>query len=156
MGRNKKFLLSSLLVFVFTVCIGYIAYVHKTTKTSVKGVSSIILPTSTVVSSLTPTQISTSTPADMPLSKEIKSTPQAKQYGGWYWQPELNRAQVFIGTDSAGKDIWIDGFPAPTQIPTPKTATKQLSTQGTVSNTSGMSSMGNMTQEVQTKIVEKK
>jgi len=159
MSRNKKFLLSCLLVFVFTVCIGYIAYAHKTTKPSVKGVSTNISPTPTVppISTPIPTPTSTPTPTIKPVSYQKQTTPQAKQYGGWYWQPDLNKAQVWIGTDSAGKDIWIDDFPAPTPTPTPKTAThKSSSTQTTASNTPGTSSMGDMTQAVQTKLSEKK
>lgn len=33
----------------------------------------------------------------------------AKQYGGWYWQPEQNRALRWWGTDTQGKDIYTEG-----------------------------------------------
>lgn len=32
-----------------------------------------------------------------------------KQYGGWYWQPEQNKALRWWGTDSQGKDIYTEG-----------------------------------------------
>jgi len=32
-----------------------------------------------------------------------------KQLGGWYWQPEQNKALRWWGTDSAGKDIYTEG-----------------------------------------------
>ncbi len=32
-----------------------------------------------------------------------------KQLGGWYWQPEQNKALRWWGTDSAGKDIYTAG-----------------------------------------------
>lgn len=32
-----------------------------------------------------------------------------KQYGGWYWQPELNKALRGWGTDPSGKDIYTEG-----------------------------------------------
>jgi uncharacterized membrane protein len=31
-----------------------------------------------------------------------------KQYGGWYWQPELSKAQIWLGKDEIGQDIWSD------------------------------------------------
>lgn len=38
-------------------------------------------------------------------------TNQKFQYGGWYWQPTLNKAQVWLGKDKEGKNIWSDSFP---------------------------------------------
>ncbi len=32
-----------------------------------------------------------------------------KQYGGWYWQPDQNKALRWWGTDSSGKDIYTTG-----------------------------------------------
>lgn len=32
-----------------------------------------------------------------------------KQYGGWYWQPELNKALRWWGKDASGKDIYTEG-----------------------------------------------
>lgn len=32
-----------------------------------------------------------------------------KQYGGWYWQPDQNKALRWWGTDSSGKDIYTSG-----------------------------------------------
>ncbi|MBI2620664.1 hypothetical protein HYW61_00365 [candidate division WWE3 bacterium] len=32
-----------------------------------------------------------------------------KQYGGWYWQPNQNKALRWWGTDSGGKDVWTEG-----------------------------------------------
>jgi hypothetical protein len=144
----------------FVICLigTSVIIVNELSKPSVKGVSTTISPSPTITSSptlsltLTPTQ----TPTIKPVSTQTQPTSQAKQYGGWYWHPELNKSQVFIGTDSAGKDIWIDDFPAPTLTPTPKPATQQSFTQGTVSNASGLSSGGNMIQTKQTKIIEKK
>lgn len=142
------------------VCLvgGSVIIVNELSKPSVKGVSTIISPTSTPNPTSFLTPAATATPTDKPLSK--KSQPTAvKEYGGWYWREDLNRAQVWIGTDSAGKDIWKDDFPTPTPTPTPKTAIQQSSTYGTASNTSGTSSIGNMTQgvkESEQKISEKK
>lgn len=34
---------------------------------------------------------------------------QAKQYGGWYWQPEQSKALRWWGTDASGKDIYTEG-----------------------------------------------
>jgi hypothetical protein len=52
-----------------------------------------------------------------------------KQLGGWYWQPEQNKALRWWGTDSAGKDIY--------------TAGDEPSTPQTVSNLStGLSTVG--------------
>jgi len=52
-----------------------------------------------------------------------------KQLGGWYWQPEQNKALRWWGTDSAGKDIY--------------TAGEEPSTPQTVSNLStGLSTVG--------------
>ncbi len=124
--------------------------VNGLSKRSVKGVSVTISSTPTAIPTPTPTLTSTPTPTIKPVSVQKQPISQAKQYGGWYWQSDLNRAQVYIGTDSAGKDIWADNLPVPTPTPTPKTATQQLSTQGTVSNTSGTSSVG-MTADLQTK-----
>lgn len=44
-------------------------------------------------------------PTNKPLSK-IQPTPQKKQYGGWYWQHQLNKAQIWLGVDKNGNDIW--------------------------------------------------
>ena len=33
----------------------------------------------------------------------------AKQYGGWYWQPDQNRALRWWGTDDSGQDIYTEG-----------------------------------------------
>ena len=122
--------------------------VNELSKPSVKGVSTTISPTPTTTP--TPTSTPSPTPTIKPVSVQKQPSLQTKQYGGWYWRPDLGRAQVFIGSDSAGKDIWTDGFPTPTPTPTPKPATQQLSTQGTFSNTSGTSSTNkaSMTQEV--------
>lgn len=152
MNVNKTILGTSLVVCLIG---GSVIIVNGLSKPSVKGVSTRISPTVTTTPTPTPTLTPTPTPAIKPASYQ-KQTAPVKQYGGWYWQPDLNRAQVFIGTDSAGKDIWIDGFPTPTPTPIPKTATQQSSAQGTVSNASGISSMGNTIQTLQTKISEKK
>ncbi|HCE30999.1 hypothetical protein A2778_05395 [Candidatus Daviesbacteria bacterium RIFCSPHIGHO2_01_FULL_40_24] len=32
-----------------------------------------------------------------------------KQYGGWYWQPEQNKALRWWGADTSGKDIYTEG-----------------------------------------------
>jgi len=155
MNTNK-----TILPIGFVVCLigSSVILVNELSKPSVKGVSTNISPTPTLSPIHTPTP--TPTPTDKPLSTKIQPI-LIKQYGGWYWQPELNRAQVFVGTDSAGKDIWVDGFPAPTPTPTPKPATQQSSIQEIISNTPGTSSMGSMIQEQeikvsQTKISEKK
>ena len=92
-----------------------------------------LFTTSTI---LTPTSTFTPTPTSItkPVSHQTQTTP-TKQYGGWYWQSQLNHAQMWVGTDSVGRDIWVDHPPTPTPIPTHKyTTQKQLSTQG---NTSG-------------------
>src|SRR3989344_4429998 len=34
---------------------------------------------------------------------------QDKQYGGWYWQPDQNKALRWWGQDSSGKDIYTAG-----------------------------------------------
>lgn len=153
MNVNKTILGTSLVVCLIG---GSVIIVNGLSKPSVKGVSTSISPSPSVTPSPTLTLTPTPTPTIKPISHQAQSTPQAKQYGGWYWQSDFNRAQVWVGTDSAGKDIWIDGFPTPTPTPTPKTVTQQSSTQGAVSETSGFSSMGNTIQRVQTKIIEKK
>ena len=48
------------------------------------------------------------------MSKKLElhlPTPQPKKFGGWYWQPKLNRSQVWLGTDTGGNDIWSDYVP---------------------------------------------
>ncbi len=53
----------------------------------------------------------------------------AKQYGGWYWQPNQNKALRWWGQDSSGKDIYTEG--------------DEPSKQQSVSNlSSGLSGMG--------------
>ena len=52
-----------------------------------------------------------------------------KQYGGWYWQPNQNKALRWWGTDAQGKDIYSEG--------------DEPSKQQSVSNlSSGLSGMG--------------
>lgn len=150
------FLGGFLTIIIIAVGYGYISY--STLKSSVKGTSTSTSPTPTTIPTLSPTYTPTLAPTIKPVSYQKQPTLQTKQYGGWYWQSDLNLAQVWIGTDSAGKDIWADGIPTPTSTPTPKTVRQQLSTQGRVSNASEASSVGNMTQakEVETKIIEKK
>ncbi|OGH14070.1 MAG: hypothetical protein A2687_02285 [Candidatus Levybacteria bacterium RIFCSPHIGHO2_01_FULL_38_26] len=134
----------------FVICLigSGVIILNEWPRSSVKGVSTTIsLP---LASTPTPTLTPSPTPEAKSVSHQTQTTQKAKQYGGWYWRSDLNQAQVWIGTDSAGKDIWIDDFPTPTPTPTPKTATQHLSTQGTVS-TSGTSSMGNMIQTAQIK-----
>lgn len=132
------------------VCLigGSVIIVNGISKPSVKGVSTRISPTPTPTTISVPTSTLSPTLTDIPLSRDIRPT-SIKQYGGWYWRPELNRAQVWIGTDSAGKDIWIDGIPTPTFTPTPE---PKKSNQ----TSSGVSSAGNTIQTLQTKIIEKK
>jgi len=90
-----------------------IIVVNELSKSSVKGVSTNISPTPT----FSPTPTLTPTPTVKTLSTEIQPTRQEKQYGGWYWQPELDKTQIWLGIDSTGNDIWVDGFPTPTQTP---------------------------------------
>ena len=82
----------------FVICLigSSVIIVNELSKASVKGVSTTIspTPTSTSVPSPTPTPTLTPTPTSQPLTTKVQFTSQQKQYGGWYWQPELNRAQV--------------------------------------------------------------
>lgn len=55
-----------------------------------------------------------------------------KQYGGWYWQPEQNKALRWWGKDASGKDIYTEG-----QEPNKQQSTTSLS--------SGLSGIGNDT-----------
>jgi hypothetical protein len=34
-----------------------------------------------------------------------------KQYGGWYWNTDTNKAMVWLGKDNNGQDIWSDKLP---------------------------------------------
>jgi len=150
MDIKKKVLFHFLFIVVVITGSSYI-FLNRSTNTSpksIKGIQTHVV-SSTPTPTFSPTSAPTPTPTIKPVSHQTQPTRQAKQYGGWYWRTELNRAQVFIGTDSAGKDIWIDDFPAPTPTPTPKTAKSAQTSSGT-------SSIGNMTQTVQTKIIEKK
>lgn len=52
------------------------------------------------------------TPTNKPLS-EIQPAPPEKQYGGWYWRSKLNKAQIWLGINKDGNDIWADKFPLP-------------------------------------------
>lgn len=58
------------------------------------------------------------TPAGKPVSQSTSTTTslstQKKVYGAWYWQPNLGRAQMWVGTDAQGKDIFVDQIPTPT------------------------------------------
>lgn len=131
------------------VCLigGSVIIVNGLSKSSVKGVSTTISPRPTITPSPTLFPTLTPTPTYKPLLTKMKLTSQAKQYGGWYWQAGLNKSQVWIGTDSAGKDIWIDGLPTSTFTPTPEHA---KSTQRGLEISS--SSKASMTQELKTKV----
>ena len=127
MNIRKTILLIGSGICIITFSFGYVIIADKSLKTSVKGVSISISPTPTVTPSptLLPTLAPTST--DKPLLTKIQPMPQTKQYGGSYWQAELGKAQVWIGTDSAKKDIFVDRLPTPTltSTPAPKPATQQ-------------------------------
>lgn len=151
MNTRKTILLAGFVVCAIIVSVGYGVTEYGLSKPSVKGVSTTISPSPTTIPTPTPTLTPTPTPTIKPISHQKQTVPQIKQYGGWYWQPDLNRAQVWVGTDSAGKDIWIDNFPTSTPTPTPKTTTQFSSSQGAVSETSGFSSRRNMIQRVETK-----
>jgi ABC-type dipeptide/oligopeptide/nickel transport system permease subunit len=56
---------------------------------------------------LSPTPTRSSQPTPTPGTKS-HTPPVEKEYGGWYWQPALERAQRWLGTDSQGQDIWTD------------------------------------------------
>lgn len=144
---NKTILLIGLVICLIGTSV---IIAQELSKSSVKGVSTSISPSPTVTLSPTLFPTPTPTPTVRPASYQIQPTP-VKQYGGWYWQSDINRAQVWIGTDSAGKDIWIDNFPTSTPTPTPKTTTQFSSSQGVVSETSGFSSRTNMINTVQIK-----
>lgn len=45
-----------------------------------------------------------------------KSTPDPKKYGEWYWQPTLQKAQLWLGKDKAGNDNWAEAFPTKTPV----------------------------------------
>ncbi len=103
----------AILSFVFGFMIGVPSFMLFVPKTEVKGVQ----PTTTVAHALpiisptdAPRPTTTLTPA--PTKKPALKTGTAtikKEYGGWYWRPELERAQRWVGTDSQGNDIWSDG-----------------------------------------------
>ncbi len=113
--KNKLLLLGGFLTtFVIAGAVyGYLAF--NATKSSVKGVSTSAIPMPTVAQSLPPTSTPIPTPTNKPISVKAQVTPQAKQFGGWYWRSELGRAQRWLGTGAQGKDIWTDtGDPTPT------------------------------------------
>lgn len=107
-------------------------------KTSVKGIATKISPKPTPIPTPTfiPTPINQPSVIPTPTTKATTKTLtfQSKQYGRWYWHPELNKSQVWIGTDSAGKDIWSDNFPTPTFTPTPTPQKSSISNPRTSSN----------------------
>lgn len=67
---------------------------------SVRGVQTKVV--------ISPTNTPTPTPTEKPVSKNVQPSELKKQYGGWYWQPQLGKAERWMGTDSSGKDVWID------------------------------------------------
>lgn len=72
-----------------------------------------ILPEAGMTTIITPFQIpapAAATPTRTPdASPSARQKPAiAKAYGGWYWRPQLGKAQRWMGTDAAGNDIWQD------------------------------------------------
>lgn len=159
---RKKLFLYSFVIVLITINTWSIYRIYQPSKASVKGIQTnktskaptANTKTSTPTATLSTKLISNSsikttrtpTPTTIPVTptkvtSNIISSPktqpasQTKQYGGWYWQPTLKKSQVWIGTNSAGKDIWIDSFPTPTLTPTPITQTSRstgTSSYGTV------------------------
>lgn len=75
-------------------------------ETSVQGVQIETSQVQDSIPSVTPT--STPTPTNNAQLTNATPTTQPKQVGGWYWQPELGRAQQWMGIDTQGNDIWKD------------------------------------------------
>lgn len=122
MIQANKFLLVCTSVGLILITGGYATLSYRESKTAVKGVQTNISTTPTLLPSPTPTP----SPTSIPTPTRIQETPQTKQYGGWYWRPELNRAQRWLGTDSQGNDMWSDtGDPPPTPTAEPQKSTSE-------------------------------
>ena len=81
--------------------------------------------------SIEPSPSPSQTPTINTNSSTTKTSLQ-KQYGGWYWRPDLGYARRYMGTDNQGDEIWSD-----TNDPPP-------SAQNTSSNTSSSNSNSNL------------
>ncbi len=115
MNKGRKTIQFCLLISSVVAVISYSFFFHNSSKTSVKGAQTSVSPTSTFTPSPTHLPTLTPTPTNKPISVKAQPTPQAKQYGGWYWRSELSHTQRWLGTDAQGKDIWSDtGEPTPT------------------------------------------
>ena len=44
-------------------------------------------------------------------NSKVNKQSQKRIYGGWYWQPQLHKALVWLGKDKNGKDIWATQLP---------------------------------------------
>lgn len=127
MRTKKIILLSSLALFLVSGGIWAIFQTIFQTQTSVKGTQTRIstpspAPSITPPPSLLPTLVVSPTKKyTQPkiYSPTVTPTISTKQKGGWYWRAELNKSQVWMGTDGSGNDIWMDNFPGPTATPTP-------------------------------------
>lgn len=82
--------------------------------------------TSSTTDSTTP--IVTPSPSPLPLSLVVTST--ERQFGGWYWNYNLGKAQRWMGKDVQGGDIWSDtgDTPMPTPTPTPPNSNQSKTT----------------------------
>ena len=65
---------------------------------------------------ITPETTPTIKPISQSTTTNTSSATQKKVYGAWYWQPSLGRAQMWVGTDAQGKDIFVDQVPTPTIV----------------------------------------
>ncbi|MBI4080424.1 MAG: hypothetical protein HY430_01485 [Candidatus Levybacteria bacterium] len=115
MNKRRKIILFCLLISSVVAVISYNFFLHKSSKTSVKGAQTSVSPTPTFTPSPTRSPTLTPTPTNKPISVRAQPTSQAKQSGGWYWRSEIGRAQRWLGTDAQGKDIWSDTGDQPRQ-----------------------------------------
>ena len=114
-NEKKRLLFLSGLAMLLLIGASYGYFAFNATKPSVKGVSTSAVSMPTVTQSPAPTSTPIPTPTNKPISVKAQPTAKTKQYGDWYWQSELGRAQRWLGTDAQGKDIWSDtGDPTPT------------------------------------------
>lgn len=133
-----------LVLFLLLGSIGLVLSANRFTETSVKGISVSVSPTPAIFLSPTPsfTPSPTPTPSPVPALIAIQPTIQQKQYGAWYWKAELDRSQMWLGTDTDGKDIWSDSGDLPTQTPTPSPTYSPQSNYSSSISTGSRSSHG--------------
>jgi len=143
----KKILLYSLIISLISINIWSVNRISGSGNASVKGISTSnakilkITPSQILPTIPTPTEI-TPSKASLPM---VQPTSQAKQKGGWYWNSELKKSQVWLGTDSTGKDIWTDSYPSPSTNSIPAAQKQSSQQENSKGGTEGTSSQNTNT-----------